>query len=175
MAATIKLICCSGENAGTETEVTEISFLNTDSCVSSDEERVNYPVTVPTSGYNRSYEKWIRFKCTVAPDNRCSNFKFYGSNTPPKDSSGNADITNRLSIWAKTTDTGATPSKPSDDSGFTECSTNYYDSDHALSVSGTLENVGDETDYVVLYLRVGPDTVQGNMESYTFYYEWSEQ
>jgi hypothetical protein len=37
------------------------------------------PVNVPSVGTGYSYECWMRFYCTLAPANQCTNFKIWSS------------------------------------------------------------------------------------------------
>ena len=161
MAATIKLMCCTGTDAGTEAEVTGIMFRSNDSSATDK----NNPITIPASGTTHSYEKWLRWKCTVAPDTQVTNFKYWGPNSQPATG---------LTIYVGTTDTGATPTDNDSTVATTRQDTNHYSSATALSVSGTLTNVGDETDYLVMQLDVDSTASQGDMPQQTHYYSYDE-
>lgn len=167
MAATIKVQCCTGVDAATENEVSEISYLSDDSHLSTLEERVAHPILIPQAGSDTSYEKWIRFKCTVAPDNQCTTFKIWLSTLP---------LDTGVQFFMKATDTGVTPTDEPVEGNFNEIETGVYDSsDHAMAISGTLINIDDETDYVVSYLKVGTTAGQGNMTTETYNYSYLEQ
>ncbi len=161
MAATIKLMCCTGTNAGTENEVTGIMFRSNDSHATDK----NNPITIPSSGTTHSYEKWLRWKCTVAPDTQCTNFKFWGPNSAPGTG---------LTIFVGTTSTAATPTDNDSTVATTQQDTNYYSQATALSIPGTLTAVNDETDYLVMQLDVASTASQGDMTQQTMNYCYDE-
>lgn len=169
MTAEIHLVVRNGEAPGTPTDVESlggIDFVTADNALHSQENRNAYPITIPTSGYSRSYEKWMQFKCVVPPDNQCTNFKVWGPNTAPETG---------VVIMAKSSPTYSTPIIRSDDDGFAVQHENYYDSDHALAVSGTLTASGQMTGFFVMYNRVDNTALPGNMTQVTFTYSYDEQ
>jgi len=161
MAATIEMQACTSTDAGTEATAAAITFRANDSA----DNNSDNPITIPGSGTTYSYEKWLRWKCTAAPDTQCTNFKFWGPNSTPGTG---------LVIYAGTTDTGVTPTDSDSSVATTRQDTNYYDSSNTLSIAGTLTTIGNETDYLVLQLDVGDTATQGDMTQQTMYYSYDE-
>jgi hypothetical protein len=161
MAATVVIRGCTSTNAATEATITALMFRSNDS-VATDKSN---PITIPAVATAYSYEKWIRWMLTAAPDTQCTNFKFWGPNAAPGTG---------LTIFAGTTDTGVTPVTTDSAVATTQQDTNYYESAHSLAVSGTLVNENDETDYVVLQLDVASTAGQGDMAQQTFYFSYDE-
>lgn len=161
MAATITIQCCTGTNAGTEATVTAIMMRANDSAATD----TNNPVTIPAAGTSRSYEKWLRFKCEAAPANQVTNFKYWGPATVP--------ATGCL-LFVGTTDTGVTPVATDSSVATTQQDTNYYDTSHQLSVSGTLTGVDQKTDYVVFQLDVDNTASPGDISQQTHNYSYDE-
>lgn len=161
MPATIQLLACTGANAATENVVTGIQLRSNDSHLVDK----NNPIVVPTSGTSRSYEKWLRFKCTVAPSTQCTNFKYWGPNTTPGTG---------LTLFAGTTATGASPVNSDSSIATTQQDTNYYDSSHVLAISGTLTAPNDKTNFAVLQLDVASTAAAGDMTQQTHNYSYEE-
>lgn len=161
MSATITIIGCTGASAATEATITALMMRSNDSVAVT---KAN-PITIPTGATVHSFEKWLRFKCTVAPSNQCTNFKYWGPNTIPGTG---------LLLFAGTTDTGATPTASDSSIATTQQDTNYYDTSHQLAITGTLVNVNDETDYVVLQLDVANTASPGDIVQQTHNYSFDE-
>lgn len=162
MAATIIIKGCTGTDAATEATITAIMFRANDSVALT---KAN-PIVIPaTAGTNYSYEKWIRWYCSVAPDTQCTNFKFWGPNAIPDTG---------LLIYDGTTNTGVTPITTVSTTATTRQDTNHYSLGTALSIAGTVTSGGEETDYLVLQLRVDETAGQGDMTQQTFNYAYDE-
>lgn len=161
MAATIIIKGCTSTNAATEATITSIMFRANDS-VATDK---NNPITISSGVTTYSYEKWIRFYCSVAPDTQCTNFKFWGPNAIPDTG---------LLVYDGTTDTGATPVVTESTVASTRQDTNHYSLATALAIGGTLTSETDETDYLVLQLRVADTATQGDMTQQTYNYAYDE-
>ena len=161
MSATIQLLVCTGANAATETVATGIMLRSNDSAAT---DKSN-PIVVPSAGTSRSYEKWIRWKCTVAPSTQCTNFKYWGPSTTPGTG---------LTLFAGTTATGAAPSNSDSSVATTQQDTNYYDSSHTLAVSGTLTGTNQKTDFVVLQMDVISTASAGDIAQQTHNYSYDE-
>lgn len=161
MAATITIQACTGTNASTETTVTGITMRANDSAVN---DTAN-PIVVPSSGTARSYEKWIRFKCTVAPSASVSNFKYWGPNTVPGTG---------ILLFVDTTDTGVTPVVTDSAIATDQQDTSYYSLATALSVPGTLTDVNDESDYLVFQMDVINTAEPGSITQQTHNYSYDE-
>lgn len=168
MAATIKLRVCTGtnaseENVGIEDHAGGIAFRSNDSADYQNPE--DNPITIPSTGINRSYEKWIRFLCTVAPATQVTNFKVWGPNTQPATG---------LTVYWGTTATGATPTDSDSTIATIRQDTNFYSQATAINVSGTLTASGQETDFLVMQLDVESTATQGNMPQQTYNYSYDE-
>lgn len=161
MAATITIQGCTGANAATEAAITALMFRSNDAVTVT---KAN-PITIPTGAAVYSYEKWVRFKDTVAPAVQCTNFKFWGPNAVPGTG---------LKIYAGTTNTGATPVNTASSVATTQQDTNYYDTAHVLAIPGTLTTINQETDYLVTQLQVSNTAGQGDMAQQTFNYSYDE-
>lgn len=161
MAATIIIKGCTGTDAGTEATITSIMFRANDS-VATDKSN---PIVITSGSTAYSYEKWIRWYCSVAPDTQCTNFKFWGAATPPGTG---------LTVYAGTTATGVTPVVTESAVATTQQDTNYVSLATGLAVSGTLTAIGNETDYLVLQLRVADTATQGDMAQQTYNYAYDE-
>jgi len=162
MAATIEVIKTYGTTgAPTEVTVTTPGLLSTnDNALPT-----SSPVSVPPSGTAYSYECWLRFKCTVAPDNECTNFKFW--------SSGSA-VGTGLVITANSdaVDTFVTPVVTVSAAG-TRVDFSTKDSYDKIDVVGSLVSGGDKSDFMIFQLEVGMTATPGN-KSYTVYYQFDE-
>lgn len=160
MAATITMKGCTSTNAATTADITAIMFRANDSVAVT----TANPITIPGAGTAYSYEKWIRWECDVAPDNQCTSFKYWGPNSAPGTG---------LVIYAGTTDTGATPVVTDSAVATTQQDTNYT-SGSELSIAGTLVNIDDLTDFLVLQLDVGTTAGVGDMTQQSHYYSYDE-
>lgn len=161
MAATITIIGCTGANAATEATITGLMMRSNDSVAVT---KAN-PITIPSGASVYSYEKWLRFKDTVAPANQCTNFKYWGPNTIPGTG---------LVLKAGTTATGAAPVSTASSVATTQQDTNYYDTSHQLSIPGTLTTINGETDFLVLQFTVANTAGPGDIVQQTHNYSWDE-
>lgn len=161
MAATITIQACTGSNAGTENTVTGVMMRSNDSHLTDK----NNPITIPTGATIHSYEKWLRWKCTVAPSTQCTNFKYWGPNTAPGTG---------LLLFVGTTASGATPVNTDSAVATTQQDTTHYSLATALSISGTLTTIGNETNYLVMQLDVANTAGQGDIAQQTHNYSYDE-
>jgi hypothetical protein len=162
MAATIILKGCTSTNAATEATITAIMFRANDSVAVT---KAN-PITIPaTPGTVYSYEKWIRWYCSVGPDTQCTNFKFWGANAIPATG---------IAVFDGTTDTGVTPVTTVSAVATTQQDTTHYSLATALAVGGTVTAPAEETNYLVLQLAVSDTATQGDMPQQTFNYAYDE-
>jgi hypothetical protein len=167
MAATIVLMKCTGAAAATENDVTSVGVRLT-SVDDHSTAPASAPITIPTSGTAYSYETQLRFKCTVAPDNQCTNFQVWSLGTAIQ--TGAAKITlNSTAVTA-----GVTPVNTVSSAG-TRTDLVVRTSGSKVAVAGTLTASGNETDYVVLQLEVYSSATQGNVtQSNEFNYSYDE-
>lgn len=168
--AVFSLMKCTSTGAETEADcLKHPCFLNAD-VVSTDTS--TYAITIPStvgSDPTYSFETWLRWKCTSAPTGSCTNFKFFSSaNTQP-----DAPTPAKLTIYAGTTATGATPTDAASSVATAAVHSNYTEIGNALSIGGTISNIGDETNYLVLQLKVEYGADRGSMitQSFNLYYE----
>jgi hypothetical protein len=164
--ADVNLICCNGAGE-VETDITGtgIDYISADNATNSIGNRTANPITIPTSGFAYSYEKWLKFELgTTEPDTQVTNFKFWG--TGAVIDSGN------VKDYYKVTNTYATPAEATTTTGYTAVTA--ATSATKASISGTLNSQGDATQYMVMMLEVGTAAAQGNMAQQTYNYSYDE-
>lgn len=170
--AAFTLLKCTGSGAGAETDSSKHPcFLNADSnSIDTGNSPISAPITAGT--YTYSYEVWLRWQCSAAPDNACQNFKFYGPLTQP-DSEG--DPGNKVTVMVGSIATGATPTVNASSVAITSQHDNYNSSGNALNFhSGVLSSIGDKTNYLVLQLKIAYGVNQGNLPTMTFNLTYEE-
>jgi len=168
MTATIVMAKCTGTNASTTATVTSIALKAVDDATGAPTEgndASNHPVSIPSSGTSYSYETWLRWYCTGAPDNQCTNFKFW--------STGSLDTGLDITANSDAVSAGVTPVNTESSAG-TRASWADYGSGSKISVSGTLTGTGQSTDFIVLQLEVLNTATQGDMSTETAYYSYDE-
>ena len=161
MPATIVLRVCTGTNAATEATVSGITMRSNDSPAN---DTAN-PIAIPGIGTAFSYEKWIRFMCTVAPSVQVTNFKYWGPASIPA-------VGTLLKVG--TTASGVTPVVTASAVATAQQDTNHFSSGTALAVSGTLVNVNDKSDFIVLQMSVGTSAGPGQIAQQTHDYSYDE-
>lgn len=175
--AAFKLVKCIGANAATEIDSSKHPcFLSSDL---HSEIPANYPVARPQSALeapNYSMEVWLRYECTVAPDNQVENIKVWGPNKRP-DAEGSP--ANQLTIYIGTTATGATPTDAQSTVALTRQDTNHYEAGNALALptatgDSIIDAVGEKTNYLVLQLAVDELAATGDMQTQTFFIQYEE-
>ncbi len=162
MAATIVPIKTYGASgAQTEVENATPGLLATDDNAAP----ASSPIVVPSTGTAYSYECWMRFKCTVAPDNQVTNFKVW--------SSGSSLGTGRkVTVNTDAVAAYATPVITQSAAG-TRADFASRGSGSKISVAGTLTAQGQKTDFLVFQLEVEPTSGPGNVSD-TVYYSYDE-
>jgi hypothetical protein len=172
--ATFATLKCTGSGAATETDCSaHPCFLSAD-VVSID--TASYPVKAPVSAAsepNYSHELWLKLRCTAAPDNYCYNFKFFGSNDQPD------SPVNKLTVYVGTTPTGATPVSSASSVATAVQHTTHYDLGTALTipvdpVDNKINAINEETNHLVLQLKVEFGATQGAIASYVPNVSWEE-
>ena len=84
--ADVNLTCNSGAGE-TETDITGagIDFITADNCTNTSGNRTTNPITIPSSGFAYSYDKWLKFELgTTEPDTQVTNFQFWGGGSAPE-------------------------------------------------------------------------------------------
>jgi hypothetical protein len=175
--AVFKSVKCTGTNAATETDANNHPcYLAADIHT---ENTALYPVGAPkdlASSPNYSFETWLTFECTSAPDQYCQNFKFYGPNQQP-DAGDNPG--NKMTIMAGTTPTGVTPTDNPSSVATVVQHTNYYSPGTALSLpvipgDDVIDAVGERTEFLVLQLKVEYEVQKGDMETQSYVIDYEE-
>lgn len=168
MAATIRLVKCHGADAATETDLgaSPANYLMSENSAGTD--FTAHPVTIPGAGSGYSYEAYLRWRCTAAPDTQCTNFKYWGPASSPKTG---ADIY----VGTVASGSQATPVQTESASATTRQDPNYYSAATALSIAGTLTDVGQQTAYLVQQLWVDSATAtQGDCTQTTHNFSFDE-
>jgi len=122
----------------------------------------NNPITKPVAGYARSWPKWLRLNCTVAPSVSITNGKFYTDGTPW---SGTAIYADDEVTYVQAT--GA----PADDTGYTA---NPAVGSPITFLDSTFTGTGQIGRYVRSYLRIDNTVSPGLLtpaETLTFSYD----
>ena len=162
MVATVQV----GEKNGTAGTFTQkdsgtVRFKNADNATVD----TNNPMVIPTAGVDYSYEKWLRMKVTVAPDNNISNLKFYTDG-------GNGFGTGVL-LYAKAVATYAAPAEATATAGYTNAFT--YTSGAALSLgTAAVTGTGEKGSHAVLMMTVGSTASPGTTSSETVTFSYDE-
>ena len=157
MSAVISVVQNAGHTyAGAEQEVAKnISYLITVDSASASKSA--YPMRIPNSGKNYSFEVWIRCRCDLAPNSKCDNFKvWYDSGMPATgyNLTVNSDI---VSAYAE-------PSELESSQGTRIDFTTKTSSVNSIALSGDLEDIGDYTSWLVFQLEVLPTADTGEFE-----------
>jgi len=164
MSATIEIVKQTGAAPGSETSVSGIALKSIDDATTT---APNSPIVILDSGINYSYESWIRFKCTVAPDNQCTTFKVWGSGAAI--SGGTFKIT----LNTDSVSSYSTPVILQSSQG-TRADFASHGSGSKVSVSGTLTDADQYTDFIVFQAEVFDTALPGNIAQQTVYYEYTE-
>jgi len=161
MAATITVIKTYGAPAGSEATVTTPGLIASDD----NADPVDSKLIVPSVNPVYSYECWLRFKCTVAPDNTCENFKIWSSG---------ASVGTGLTITVNS-DAVAVYAQPvnTESAQGTRVDFSTKDSGDKISVAGDLVDPDDKTDFSVFQMKVENTAGAGN-KTYTVYYSYDE-
>lgn len=160
MAATVQIVEKNG-TAGTQTDKTSgtVRFKNAGNATV---DLVN-PMTIPATGTDYSFEKWLRVNVTVAPATNISNIQFY--------TDGANGLGTGIGLYAKTVTTYATPAEATGTAGYTDAFT--YVTGSRLNVgTGTYTGTGEKGDHLVMMMTVGtsatPHTVTAETGTITF-------
>lgn len=164
MAATIVVIKTTGASGyEVETQKSTIGLKSVDDATTA---IADAPVSIPTAGTAYSYESWLRFKCTVAPDNEVTNFKVWDDGVA-LDTGVDITLNNDAVI------TYATPVNTVSTKG-TRSSLNSHGSGNKIDVDGTLTGIGDKSDFSVFQLEVINTASPGDITSKTVNYSYDE-
>lgn len=160
MAATVTIRVFTSTDAGTMSgAVTGIDLISADNATNSTTNRQTYPITAG----GRSYEKWIRARVDVAPDNYVNNFQLWGDEA----------VQQSTALYIGKTNTGVTPSS-GDSTVATNAWTNYSTSSRFAWHATNMTGVGSLTDFAVFQLDVNADAAAGNWTQETINYSYDE-
>ena len=174
--AAFKLLKCTGSAASTETDCAKHPcWLSSDlTSIDTDSYQIQAPLT--SGSFTYSYETYLRYECTAAPDNYCQTFKVYGPAAQPDagDSPGS-----KLTVMMGTSSSGVTPVGTASSVATTSQHDNYYSVATGLAIgvdpsSATIDAIGEKTDYVVTQLKVAYGVQQGDMETLTMNWSYEE-
>ena len=173
MAATVELKIYTGTTAANENpasgDAANWNLMNTDAYDSSgtDYQSATNRISVPSSGTNYSYERWMRLKCT-GTFNQITNVKFYRSAGTLSDAN--------LDLLAGQTDTAATPSNSASTIA-TTTKGGWDEESEAIDItpSGGITTSNTYSKYAVVQLKV-PSTVTtpGDIGSQTITFKYDE-
>lgn len=161
MAATVTIRVYTGATASTESSAqTGIDLMSADGATNSPANRAANPITAS----EKSYEKWIKARVDVAPDNAVSNFELWGDGTVQQSTT--------LYVGKKVAP-GVTP---------TSADSSYATNDWTQQTSGgkfawhatNMTGVASVTDYAVFQLDVNADAAPGNWTQETINYSYDE-
>ena len=162
MSAIISTVQKSGLGySATEVAKSIFYFLPIDSNI---EDSIDYPLEVPMAGTIYSYEVWLRFRCDVAPDSYCKNFKIWtlGSLSSGVDITVNSDDVTTYLAPVNSLSVQGTRKNLLD-----------YTESNKLSITGELNNIGDTTDWMVLQMSMD-STAEGQAKNLMIFYEYTE-
>ncbi|MCK9568822.1 hypothetical protein M0R72_07775 [Candidatus Pacearchaeota archaeon] len=167
---------CTGTGAATETDCSAHPCLLSADIVSTDQ--ASYPIKAPVSGGDPSYsfELWVKLRCTAAPDSYCENFTIYGPDHSPSYLDTPAD---KVTINIGTTATGATPVNTASSVATARQDTTHYSVGTALAipvdpVDSKINAVNEETNFIVMQLKVEEGATQGAIETHVPTLSWEE-
>ncbi|MGB5107339.1 MAG: hypothetical protein WBP42_11570 [Candidatus Zixiibacteriota bacterium] len=149
---------CTGSAAGTETTISGKALAFQSADVTTNVAADN-PIPIPRDSGSSpaySYELVMRWECTAAPDGYCQNFKYVGPANQPDFESSPA---NKVTVYAGTSGTGATPVNTQSTKATTAQHSNYYSEATGLAIGvvpgdSKIDAVGEKTNYLYLQLRV---------------------
>lgn len=165
--ADVNLTCCHDTDAATEVDISGagIDFISADNCTNTSGNRTSNPITIPSSGFAYSYEKYLKFELgTTEPDTQVTNFKFWGGGSDPE--------SGVVIDYFRVTDTGVTPAVATTNSAYAAMTT--ITSDAKQAITGTLTSQGEATQFIVMMLEVSTGASQGNMAQQTYSYSYDE-
>lgn len=160
MSATITPRVFTSTNAGTmSAAVTGIDYISADNATNSLANRQAHPVTANTN----SFEKWMKFRCDVAPSTQCASFLVWGPGT---------SVTG-ATFYIGVTSSGVTPTASASSVATTDIAT-LTSSGAAQAVSGTLVNIGDLTQYFVLQMQTSSAISPGSIAQQVLNFQYTE-
>jgi len=164
MPATATWKVCTGANASTETASDYPSLMSTDAVDTGTTYQSN-KISIPATGSNYSYERWLRFVFT-GTFNLIDTIKFWKSAGTLSDAN--------LTIKAGETDTGVTPVNTESTIATTAIPTTEGTAID-ITPSNPIDSSGEKTDYLVMQLVVSSTVVTiGDIGSQTVTISYEE-
>lgn len=162
MVATVQIVEKNGTmGTNTQKDSGTVRFKNADNATVD----TGNPLVIPTAGFDFSYEKWLRLKVTVAPDNYIENLKFY--------TDGANGFGTGVSMFAKAVATYATPAEATATGGYADAFS--YTSGAALNLgTPTVTGTGEKGSHAVLMMRVATNATQGTLTAETLTFSYDE-
>lgn len=162
MAATVQIIEKNGVG-GTPTDKTSgtIRFKNADNSTVD----TGNPMTVPPSGTDYSFEKWLRLNVTGGTYTEITNVRAY--------SDGANSLGTGVDLYAKTEASYSTPQEATSTTGYT----NFFDytSGSPLTLgAGPYDSTGEKADHLVMIMSVDDTASGGVTPGETLTIAWDE-
>lgn len=163
MAATVQIVEKNGAG-GTAVDKTSgsIRFKNADD---SNVNTLNPLVVPPTTGFDYSFEKWLRFKVTGAPGTEIDNIKAYMD--------GGNGFGTGVELYGKAVTSYATPAEASSTSGYTDMFSFTAGSPLSLG-AGPFTGTGEKGDHLVMFMRISEAASGGVTPGETLTLGWDE-
>ena len=168
MAAIVQI--CEAHGAG-ETVTDNVSNINFGSGDVANLVPASYPITIPPTGTNYSYEKYIKIKCS-GTYNKVDNLQYWHSAGTPSTgvsfyASNTANTTYATPV--NTLSTKATNAVPTSDPGTAN-----------IGIDGSFTGAFESSEtaysnYLVLQMRVASTASPGNMAQITWTFQYDEQ
>jgi hypothetical protein len=162
MPATVQIVEKNGAG-GTQTDKTggSIRFKNADN---STVDLVN-PMVKPGSGFDYSFEKWLRANVSGGTYTQITNLKAYMD--------GANGLGTGVTLYAKAVASYATPAEATATTGYLDAFT--YTSGSPLNLgAGPFSSTGEKGDHLVMMLTVGTTAAGGVTPNETLTFAWDE-
>lgn len=155
MAGTIQLWGNFGASPGTSGNLNgHLHFTDEDSISS---KASTSPIQKPDSGTAYSFERYVFFKCAVAPDNQFTNFRVWSPIT--------SSIANGIAYKVGTTNTYTDPVATKSTKAMRLFHSTYTTYATGLRLYQTLVNVNDVTNYLVIQVNITNAAESGSADS----------
>lgn len=130
----------------------------------------DYPIAVPrlqSDPDEYSYECKIVLELTSAPDNQVNNFKIWGQPSQPNNDPAVTDYLGTEAVYTQ-------PTSAQSSIATAAIHTTHYDEATALSIGGTLVNIGDRTNPIVYQRKVEFGAQKGTVPVHSQLYRYDE-
>jgi hypothetical protein len=155
MSAVISVVQNAGQAyAGASQEIAKnISyFLTQDNAVAS---KSTYPLAIPSAGVSYSYEVWVRCRCDLAPNSHVDAIKaWYDSGMPATGY--------KITVNSDAVSSYQAPSNLISNRGTRVDFTTKNSEEDSIDLSGTLEDVGDYSSWLIFQLEIYPTAETGS-------------